>query len=279
MYRNMCASLFAFLSMLLLVGTAVAEAGVDGVSLLDTGSELSAEEVLGRSFAHRYDYDVAQKIRLVQRDRSNQERVTRMELAQKKIKARLHSLVRFTHPEALRGTRILTIEAEGRSDDHFAFLKSQQKIRRVRATRSDSFMGTDFSMEDMEKREVSDFQITGFSEGVYEDEPVFVVEVKPVYESAYDRLAYLIAKQDFSNLSIRYFKKNAQKPSKELVTPRQDIQRFGDVLLGTHAYVKNFARKTETHIYLENVLVDPDLDDKLFTQGALSADKKIKVLK
>ncbi len=240
-----------------------------------TAEEMKPEEILRRSFEHQYAHDMVRSVRLVQKDSSGQERVTSLEMAQKKIEGKVHSLARFLKPDTLRGMRILSIEADDRSDDHFIFLKSQQRVRRVRTTRQDAFLGTDFSMEDMEKRSPEDFELSFLDNGTLEGEIVFRIKAVPVYESGYAYMVYSIAKSDYSNLVIQYYKKEAEKPAKELRVPRESIEAFEDVLIGRHAYVRNFARSTETHVHLDKVVIDPKLDDSLFSSVSLNSNRKI----
>ncbi len=240
-----------------------------------TAEEVDPGEVLVRSFEHQYTHDMARTVRLIQKDSGGQERVTSLEMAQKIIEGKVHLLTRFLKPDSLRGMRILSIEADDRSDDHFIFLKSQQRVRRVRTTRQDAFLGTDFSMEDMEKRSLEDFQLTMLEEAMLDGESVYQIKAVPVYESGYGYLVYVIAKSDYSNLLIRYYKKDTEKPVKELRVPRKSIEAFKDVLIGRHAYVTNFARSTETHVYVDKLVIDPELDDSLFSSVSLDSNRRI----
>lgn len=250
--------------------------GIAGVMTTRAGAEeLNANEILRRSFEHQYAHDLARVVRLIQKDAAGTERETHLEMAQKTIDGKVHSLTRFLKPASLRGMRILTIEADGRSDDHFIFLKSQQRVRRVRTTRQDAFLGTDFSMEDLEKRVPEDFELTVLEKGELGGESVFRIKAVPLYESGYAHMVYTISKSDFSNLKIEYFKEDATEACKELRVPRESIEAFEDVLIGRHAYVKNYTRRTETHIYLDKVILDPDLADSLFSSVALNANRKI----
>jgi hypothetical protein len=196
-------------------------------------------------------------------------------MAQKRIDGKMHSLTRFEAPAPLRGMRILSIEAEDRSDDHFVFLKSQQRVRRVRTTRKDSFLGTDFSIEDMEKRVPGDFKLRLLEDEVLEGESVYRIEAIPVYESGYAHLEYLVAKSDFTNLGIRYFKKEMDEPFKELRVLRESIKKYDDVLIGTHAYVRDYRKNSETHVYLDRIVLDPELENSLFSSSSLDSNRKI----
>jgi hypothetical protein len=54
---------------------------------------------------------------------------------------------------------MLTIENLRRSDDHFVFMKSLNRVKRVRAEPADAFFATDFTLEDMERRHADEFNV------------------------------------------------------------------------------------------------------------------------
>ncbi|MDR2404438.1 MAG: outer membrane lipoprotein-sorting protein [Spirochaetaceae bacterium] len=63
---------------------------------------------------------------------------------------RARTLVVFQQPASVRNTRFLTMENPGGVDDRWIFLPSLGKVRRVAASEGGgSFMGTDFSYDDM----------------------------------------------------------------------------------------------------------------------------------
>ncbi|MDR2134441.1 MAG: outer membrane lipoprotein-sorting protein [Treponema sp.] len=60
------------------------------------------------------------------------------------------TMVVFQRPASVAGTRFLTIENPGGVDDRWIFLPSLGKVRRIAASEgSGSFMGTDFSYDDI----------------------------------------------------------------------------------------------------------------------------------
>ena len=260
----------AVLSVLIAVGAGRAD--------LEDGMSAPAAEVLQRALENRYELDHSEVLELRLRSRSGAERQRRMEVASKRIEGRLHSLGRFTEPEYLRGTAILTIEREDRSDDHFVYLPALDKMRRVTsAQRADRFMGTDLAYEDFERRRVADYHVEGLRESTFEGEAVSVVVGRPRYDSGYARVEFLIARSDDAILAMRYFKRGSEEPFKELSAPRARMVRRGGHVLPTRIHVRNLARGTETDVEIKHLSVNPELADQLFTAGALEAQRRIPI--
>lgn len=236
----------------------------------------AAARTLERAFDNRYGVDLTQRVHLTVRNSVGAERRRVVEMATKRIDGRLHSLGRFTYPEHLRGTTLLVIENRHRNDDHFVYLPSHQRIRRITSSqRADSFMGTDLTYEDFERRYVEDYTIERQKTGVLGGEPVFVIAVRPRFDSAFDVTEFYIAKSDFAILEIRYYKGDFERLAKILHTPRSGTRMIGGHVLATVMRMENLFRRTETAVRFEQITVDPDLDEGLFTSSALEGGRPI----
>jgi len=70
-------------------------------------------------------------------------------------------LIRFTYPQDIRGTAFLVWEHPAADDERFLFLPALGRVRRiVGAETQDSFVGSDFSYEDIGGREFDDSTYT-----------------------------------------------------------------------------------------------------------------------
>lgn len=235
-----------------------------------------ARAVLGRALDLRYDIDSTERVHIVMRNRFGEERRRSLAVATKRIDGRMHSLGRFLEPDYLRGTSILTIENDDRSDDHFLFLKTLSRVRRVTtAQRTDAFMGTDLTYEDFERRRIEDYDAAFLPDASVAGEPVRVVEGRPRFDSAYERVAFSIATRDAAILETRYYKRDSDEPYKVIHTPRAEMKVIGGHALPTRLTVENRTRGTRTEVSVEDIRVNPLLDDQLFTSVALEVGRKI----
>src|SRR5918993_2811382 len=68
------------------------------------------------------------------------------------------SLIRFTYPNDIRGTGFLVWEHPKGEDERFLFLPSLGRVRRIAGSEAqESFVGSDFSYEDIGGREFDDY--------------------------------------------------------------------------------------------------------------------------
>jgi hypothetical protein len=235
-----------------------------------------ARALLARAFSNRYDIDTREIVDIVVRDGSGAERRRRLEVATKRIGGRFHSLGRFTEPHTLRGAAILSIENDDRSDDHFLYLRTLQRVRRLSSRqRAGAFMGTGLTYEDFERRRVDDYDVRLLPSTTVTGEVVRVVEGRPRFDSAYARVEFFIADADTAILETRYYKRGAGRPFKILHAPREATRTIAAHSLPTHLLVEDLARRTETEVWIEQLAVNPELDDGLFTSAALEVGRPI----
>ena len=251
-----------------------AAAGGNGFGV---SADSPAEGLLDRAFRNRYDLDTAQRIDLTVRNRAGAERRHVVEIATKRIDGQLHSLGRFIQPPDLRGTSILTIENRDRSDDHFVYFPYLKSVRRIGSSqRADSFMGTDLTYEDFERRYAQDYDVVSESPATLDDEDVVLVFASPKYDSGYALGEFAIATSDYAILRIRYFKERGSvEPFKVLRAPRARMSRIDGHTIPLWMEVTDLRRRTTTEVRVEQLDVNPVLPDELFTAVSLQLRKRI----
>jgi hypothetical protein len=236
----------------------------------------NADRVLARAFRNRFDVDTREFIEVVVRSPARELSRRRLAVATKRIDGRLHTLGRFVAPEYLRGMTILSIENARGSGDHFVFLREVAKLRRIAiGHRADAFMGTDLTFEDFERRRVEHYRAELRPASALRGEPVDVVSATPRYPSGYARVEFWIARSDAAILETRYFKQDAGSPYKVIHAPREDTLQLGGHALPTRILVENHARGTQTEVQVDQLSIDADLDDAIFSAAAVEIGRPI----
>ncbi len=95
------------------------------------------------------------------------------------------SLIRFLEPADIAGTGFLSIEQNNGDTEQFLYLPALDRTRRIAsAQKGRSFVNTDFTYEDMERRPVEDaeYEITG--QETIDGRECWILEVRPVPEAA-----------------------------------------------------------------------------------------------
>lgn len=267
--RRSIRALSALSVILVLVSTQASSEVVDA-------SPQNPRALLQLAFTNLYEVDTTATIELIIRNKSGQERRRNFESASKIIDGRMHSIGRLTHPGHLRGMTILQIEAENRSHDAFIYLPSSRSVRRVSTSqRGDSFFGTDVTYEDLERRSVADYEIVDLSIGRIDGEPAHVVRARPRLAQAYHEVVFWLAQSDQAILQAHYFKRGADKPYRTIAAPRASMQSSGGHTLPTRLIVENLARGTTTEVKYHDLVVNSEIDNRIFSVRTLEQRARI----
>jgi hypothetical protein len=236
----------------------------------------AAGELLRRAFDRRYGADTHQQMTLRLRAGGREVKRQEIEVVTHTEAGRLQALARFTAPPDLRDTALLVLEQGGRPDDYFLYLPALDRVRRVSgAQRSDSFMGTDLTYEDLERRRTEEFGDLRAEAGELAGEPVVVVSARPRTPAGYERLEFAIAARDAALLETRYFARAADAPFKVIRFPREHLHEEAGFSVPRRIAVENLRKGTETEVSVEALRLNPDLDLRLFTTDALLREAKL----
>jgi hypothetical protein len=241
-----------------------------------TGVE-AAREILRRAFDNLYDFDMTTTLTLSLHNKRGEQSVRRAEIARKRIDGRLHAFARFVDPPWMRGTAVLVIDNQDRSDDHFLFLPDQGRVRRVtNVQRTDAFLGSDLWYEDLERRHAEDYEVASLRWDDFKGEAVFVVSAYPTTHSGYGRVEFIIARSDHLLVKTSFYKGRAERPFKTIEAPSRAavVEKDGHVI-PVRLIVSNLQRGTRTEARFERLEVNPEISDHLFTSTALESGRAI----
>jgi outer membrane lipoprotein-sorting protein len=124
-------------------------------------------------------------------------------------------LVRFDAPAEVKGTGLLTV-VHGDTDDQWLYLPDLRKSKRIAgATKSQSFMSTDFSNYDMRTEDIPGHVYTKTGEEAVDGRACYVVEGKPknddkLDETGYSRRIFWVDKERFTVPKVEYYDKTGK---------------------------------------------------------------------
>ncbi|HCM28413.1 MAG TPA: outer membrane lipoprotein-sorting protein [Treponema sp.] len=184
------------------------------------------------------------------------------------------TLIVFQKPASVAGTRFLTIENPGKSDDRWIFLPALGKVRRVSAGEgSGSFMGSDFSYDDVSSadRGVEEDAHVLLREEELDGKACWVIESKPKDSGyQYSRMVSWIQKDSSIARRIEMFdKKGALLKILEL-GKIEDIQGR---LTPKTTKMANAQTKTSTTIEVEILKYDDKIPEGVFTTRYLETGR------
>lgn len=183
----------------------------------------------------------------------------------------------FLEPNSVRDTAFLSYDYSeaDRDDDQWLYLPALRKSRRIAAAdRGQSFVGTDFSYEDMKKETklgIPDYRWKTLGEEEVEQRPCWLLEGVPVDEATAGQLGYgrvLLRVDRVWNLPV--FVEYWDLANRLLKTVRlTEVREVQGVWTPHRVEARNLQTGHSTAITFEQVDYSVELDEGLFTERAL----------
>ena len=100
-------------------------------------------------------------------------------------------------------------------------------------------------------------------------ETIWTISAKPLEDFSYDRVEFDVAAADHAILESRYYKRKSDTPFRVITMARSDMVEQGGHVLPTRMVVRNSMRGTSTEVLFRDLVVSPDIDDRLFSISTL----------
>jgi Outer membrane lipoprotein-sorting protein len=178
------------------------------------------------------------------------------------------AILRFTAPAEVKGVALLIVNHTNRSSDQWMWTPAIERDRRIAAQdRSTRFFGTDFSFEDLEERDVDQFDYKFQGEESIGGVACWKIESKPRQSvaSQYTSSMLWIRKDDYVAMQSENFSKG------KLVRRIRysDIQNVSGIWTPRTVEVYDANRKSRTILKLEKLEYNLPMKDEDFTLEAL----------
>ena len=173
----------------------------------------------------------------------------------------------FLAPADDNGVAYLKIEHENKNDDMKIWLPNFKKIRRISSRKkSESFMGSDMSYEDMTNRNLNDYiySIIG-SENINNKECYILESIPNDIKTEYSMHKSWITKDSYLPLKEESFDKNGQLLKNKSII-YQKIKKYN---IMKELNVINVQRNHQTLLKFDNIEVDSGIKESLFHEKNL----------
>ena len=203
-----------------------------------------------------------------------------MTLTNKKGKTRTSSLrsinkddgekqiIWFLSPADDKGVSFLKIEHDDRDDEMRMWLPAFKKIRRISAKkRSDSFMGSDMSYEDLSSRQLDEFTFSIVGQEIYNGISCHLLESIP-NESIRTEYTRHVTWVD-STLLIPLKEESYDKSGQLLKEKYFSYTIIKEYQILSKIHVTNIQKNHSTILNFENIELDTGVEDNLFHERYL----------
>jgi outer membrane lipoprotein-sorting protein len=178
------------------------------------------------------------------------------------------SVIRFTAPAQVKGVALLIVNHPDKASDQWMWTPAIERDRRIAMQdRSTRFFGTDFSFEDLEERDVDQFDYTLLGEEAVGGAACWKIESAPkkTKSSQYTKSIVWLRKDNYVPARIEFYVKNDVVRRLD----HADIRNVQGVWTAHELTMTDVKRGTHTRLALSSVAYDVPLKDSDFTLRAL----------
>jgi outer membrane lipoprotein-sorting protein len=237
-------------------------------------SAVDAEETTGRDIMEKVDNrytgdDQIAEMTMTLIKSSGRKRVRKVKVWQKDYGKNDKSLMRFLEPADVRGTGFLVWEHESKDDDQWLYLPALKKVRRISSKEKEkSFMGTDFSYDDLGSHDLDDYDYAFLRSETFNDQDCYVIKSvpKPEKKKSYSKTISWIRKDIFIATKIEFYDKKGEFLKRMHAF---NIEKINEIWTTKKMEMENVQKKHITILELENVRYNIGLKDNIFTERNL----------
>jgi len=183
----------------------------------------------------------------------------------------------FEAPKNVAGTAFMTFDHPdpGREDDQWLYLPGLRKVRRISASdRGDSFVGTDFTYEDIKKEgkvSFEDYRFETVGVGEVDGHPCYLLQATPVSDAVakelgYGRVVFHVDREIWMSRRSEYWDPRG-KPLKTVHA--SEIRQVDGIWTAHRLEAESQATGHRTVFTSTAVSYSSPVEDDLFTERAL----------
>ena len=177
-------------------------------------------------------------------------------------------LIQFQEPAEVKGVGLLTLSHANRPAEQWFYTPAIDRDRRVaQQEKSTRFLGTHFTYEDMEERDVNAYTYTLLPDDTVSGAPCFKIEARPAptEESQYSKLVFWVLEDRYVTIRVAAYVDGLLRR----VFEGSEVREVSGIPI-VHAWsLTDTKRPGTTRLVVLNVHVNPAVPGTLFTVGAM----------
>jgi len=224
---------------------------------------LSGKEIMESSFNRDDGRDAYFKIEMTLVDKSGSERKRSLEIYTRDYDNLIKTFIKFTAPADIAGTAFLSWENAPGEDTQYLYLPALGRPRRIVSSQKNlSFVNTDFTYEDMQRRNPDKDEHTFIREDYFDARPCYVIESKPKDNSQYSRRVSWVDKESRVIIRIDFYDKKGDILKVFKVT---HLDKRDGIWTAVRTTMENLKEKHLTRMRVVEARYNQGLADEIFT--------------
>lgn len=231
-----------------------------------SAQQLTGREIIDKVYNLPSGEDQTSDLAMTLINKSGSERVRKIKQFKKDFGEVEKSIMFFTTPADVRNTSFMNRTFDsGKSDDQWIYLPALKKVKRISSdSKSDYFMGSDFTYDDLGDRKLDDDTHKLLKEEIIDGVNYYVVESVPKDEDyMYSKTITWIRKDIFIGLKKEFYDEDGD------LLKILKIEKFEDIsgiLVITHSEMENVQKNHKTTMKLNDVKINTNIPASKFSE-------------
>ena len=240
------------------------------ITLQEATARLSGQEIMEKVYHNPKGDDMQSELTMTLINARGEERVRQLKQFTKTDDDTEKKIMFFLSPADVRNTSFMNYSyADGRDDDQWIYLPALRRVRRISSDgKSDNFMGSDFTYDDLGERHPDEDTHTLKGEEVMDGQACYVVESIPKDASyMYSKTITWVMKDSFLGLKREFYDRDGKLLKTLQIKEFDQVDDFWTIL---ETEMHNVQRSHRTVMSLKNVEYNTGLRDNQFTERAMT---------
>ncbi len=184
--------------------------------------------------------DSVSEMQMILINASGQKRVRDMKIKVLERDGGDKSLMEFLSPSDVKGTKFLSYEHANKDDDQWLYLPALKRVKRIASrNKSGSFMGSEFSYEDLTAFNIDKYDYKGEAkEMVVEGKKMYqTVRIPNSKNSGYTKQVALVDSQTFLTMKVDYYDRKKELLKSAMFSDYKQLSgiwRIGTITMINH---------------------------------------------
>ena len=238
-----------------------------GVANRVIAQTLTGREIINKVYNRPTGDDQTSNLTMTLINKSGSERVRKIKQFTKDFGDVEKSIMFFTAPADVKNTSFMnwTYDDDSKSDDQWIYLPALKKIKRISSdSKSDYFMGSDFTYDDLGDRKLDDDTHTLLKEETIDGVDYYVVQSIPKDEDyMYSKTVTWIRKDNFIGLKKEFYDEDGELLK---ILKIKKFEKISGYWIITHSEMENIQKNHRTSMQLSNVKINTGIPSSKFTE-------------
>ena len=234
--------------------------------LLPAQSQITGLEVMEKVYNRPAGDDMSGKLTMTLTNSRGESRVRKIEQSTKDFGNIEKKIMFFQYPADVRDTSFMnwSYDEAGKDDDQWIYLPALKKIKRISSdSKSDYFMGSDFTYDDLGDRHPAEDNHRILREETVQGQACYVVESTPIDQDyMYSRTISWVIKDVWIGLKKEFYDEDGELLKTLTVQKYDKINGFWIIL---HSQMHNIQKDHTTDMILQDVKINGGVDAGIFT--------------